>query len=116
MLDIKQLREEPDRVAKLLLKKGFNFDAHEFKQMDEDRKSLQTRVESLRNERNVKSRLIGQAKASGENIKPLVQEVGDLGDRLTSLNAEYLNIQEKITVQLESIPNIPDETVPEGNT
>ena len=116
MLDIKQLREEPDRVAKLLLKKGFNFDAHEFKQMDEDRKSLQTRVESLRNERNVKSRLIGQAKASGENIKPLVQEVGDLGDRLTSLNAEYLNIQEKITVQLESIPNIPDETVPEGKT
>ena len=51
MLDVKQLREEPDRVAKLLLKKGFNFDAHEFKQMDEDRKSLQTRVESLRNER-----------------------------------------------------------------
>ena len=116
MLDIKQLREEPETVAKLLLKKGFQFDALEFSRMDEERKNLQTQVESLRNERNVKSRLIGRAKASGEDVTPLLKEVGDLGDQLSSINSEYLNIQEKVSSRLESIPNIPDETVPDGKT
>lgn len=116
MLDIKRLRQEPELVANLLQIKGFEFDVQAFIELDNERRRLQTTVESLRNDRNVKSRAIGQAKASGENIAPLLEEVGDIGERLNSADTEYLGVQEKISHWLETVPNVPDVSVPEGKT
>ena len=72
MLDIKLLRSDPERVAQALTVKGYRFDVAGFASLEEQRKRLQQQTEDLQNERNVKSRSIGQAKAAGEDIAPFL--------------------------------------------
>jgi seryl-tRNA synthetase len=62
----------------------------------------------------VRSKSIGKAKAQGEDIAPLLAEVGKLGDELDSAKAELTALLDEITVMTQGIPNLPDESVPEG--
>ncbi|MYF49679.1 MAG: serine--tRNA ligase, partial [Gammaproteobacteria bacterium] len=81
MLDLKQLRRNPDEAARRLRVRGFNLDTAEFRALEEERRQLQSQTEQLQRERNASSKAIGAAKARGEDIAPLVAEVGDLGQR-----------------------------------
>jgi len=114
MLDIKLLRSDPEQVAQALRIKGYHFDVAGFISLEEQRKSLQQQTEDLQNERNVKSKSIGQAKAAGEDIAPLLAEVGDLGERLDQFKAAFGEVQEAMQTLLMSLPNIPHESVPAG--
>jgi len=80
------------------------------------RKIIQVQTQELQNLRNTKSKSIGQAKASGENIEPLLEEVSELGDKLNSAKDQLQKIQSKINEIVLSIPNIPHTSVPEGNS
>ncbi len=115
MLDIKLLRNNPEAVAKALRVKGFTFDIAAFASLEEQRKTLQQRTEELQNERNVKSKSIGKAKSQGEDIAPLLAQVGDLGERLDESKAAFAQVQEQLQALLMSLPNIPDASVPEGS-
>ena len=79
MLDVKRLRADAEGCAALLRTKGFELDVAAFTTLETRRRELQQRTEQLQNERNTKSKSIGQAKAQGEDIEPLLAEVGDLG-------------------------------------
>ena len=68
MLDPKLLRNNVAFVTQELLRRGFTLDIDEYQSLEADRRSLQAETENLQNERNVKSKLIGQAKAKGENV------------------------------------------------
>jgi seryl-tRNA synthetase len=114
MLDIKLLRTNPAAVAQALAVKGYTFDVSAFSALDEQRKTLQQQTEDLQNERNVKSKSIGQAKAQGQDIAPLLAEVGDLGQRLDESKAAFAQIQDDLQDLLLSLPNMPDASVPEG--
>ena len=114
MLDIKLLRNSPDVVAKALTIKGFTFDVSAFTALEEQRKTLQQRTEELQNERNVKSKSIGKAKAQGEDIAPLLAEVGDLGQRLDESKTAFAQVQDELQNLLMSLPNMPDASVPAG--
>lgn len=114
MLDIKLLRNSPEVVAEALTIKGFTFDVSAFNAMDEERKTLQQRTEELQNERNVKSKSIGKAKAQGEDIAPLLAQVGDLGQRLDESKTAFAQVQDQLQGLLMSLPNIPDASVPAG--
>ena len=114
MLDIKLLRSDPEQVAQALRIKGYHFDVAGFISLEEQRKSLQQQTEDLQNERNVKSKSIGQAKAAAEDIAPLLAEVGDLGERLDQSKAAFGEVQEAMQTLLMSLPNIPHESVPAG--
>ena len=114
MIDLKMLRTDPEKVADVLRIKGFSMDVDAFSRLEEQRKSLQQQTEDLQNERNVKSKSIGQAKAAGEDIAPLVAEVGDLGDRLDESKAAFADVQEALEGLLMSLPNLPHESVPAG--
>ena len=114
MLDIKLLRNSPDVVAKALTIKGFTFAVSAFTALEEQRKTLQQLTEELQNERNVKSKSIGQANAKGEDIQPLLALVGDLGERLDKAKAEFALVQEEQQGLLMSIPNLPHASVPAG--
>ncbi len=114
MLDIKSLRSDPEAIAKALLIKGYQFDTQAYISLEADRKALQAKTEELQNERNVKSKSIGKAKAAGEDIAPLVAAVGDLGERLDKARAEFTNVQSKLQDLLMLIPNVPHESVPAG--
>ncbi|MDG2176151.1 MAG: serine--tRNA ligase [Gammaproteobacteria bacterium] len=114
MLDLKRLRTEPETVAELLKKKGHDFDVAAFSALEEKRKALQVDTESLQNERNTKSRNIGNAKAAGEDIAPLLAEVDDLKATLQKKEVELDVIVGELETILHGVPNIPDERVPEG--
>ena len=71
-------------------------------------------MEALQSERNRSSKAIGQAKARGEDIEPLLAEVATLGERLEAEKAKFEAVASKLQGYLATIPNLPDEDVPEG--
>ena len=114
MLDPKCLRSDIEQTAKRLAARGFNLDVAAFSSLEEKRKTLQSRTQDLQNERNVRSKSIGKAKAQGEDIAPLLAEVGKLGDELDAAKAELSELLEEINILTQGIPNLPHESVPEG--
>lgn len=114
MLDPKCLRSDIEQTAERLAARGFKLDVAAFSSLEEKRKTLQSRTQDLQNERNVRSKSIGKAKAQGQDIAPLLAEVGKLGAELDSAKAELSELLEEITTMTQGIPNLPDESVPVG--
>ena len=116
MLESKLLRGNIDFVVEQLKRRNFSFEVDEFNALEEQRKIIQVQTQELQNLRNTKSKSIGQAKASGENIEPLLEEVSELGEQLDDAKAQLHGIQLKISEIVLSIPNIPHPSVPEGDS
>ena len=114
MLDPKLLRNNIAFVTQELLRRGFALDIDEYQSLEADRRSLQAETEDLQNERNVKSKLIGQAKAKGEDVSPLLAEVSGLGEKLDLAKKRFGEVREQLEQLLKSVPNLPDASVPEG--
>ncbi|WP_428240894.1 serine--tRNA ligase [Gynuella sp.] len=120
MLDIKLLRTELEDVALKLKKKGFTLDVDTFQSLEAERKSLQVESESLQAEKNKVSKEIGQLIATGvpvDQAKQQVQEkLAEISDRLDDSGERLKDVLGKLDDMLARIPNIPDESVPEGLT
>jgi len=114
MLDPNLLRNEPDAVAEKLARRGFKLDVETLRSLEERRKVLQVETENLQAERNSRSKSIGQAKARGEDIEPLRQEVNALGERLDAAKAELDALQNEIRDFALALPNLPADEVPLG--
>ncbi|MDU4287926.1 serine--tRNA ligase [Mixta calida] len=114
MLDPNLLRNEPDAVAEKLARRGFKLDVETLVSLEERRKVLQVETENLQAERNARSKSIGQAKARGEDIEPLRQEVNALGERLDKAKAELDALQNEIRDFSLALPNLPADEVPLG--
>lgn len=114
MLDPNLLRNEPDAVAEKLARRGFKLDVEMLRSLEERRKVLQVETENLQAERNSRSKSIGQAKARGEDIEPLRQEVNSLGERLDAAKAELDELQNQIRDFSLALPNIPADEVSLG--
>ncbi|MCC7488107.1 MAG: serine--tRNA ligase [Gammaproteobacteria bacterium] len=114
MLDPRLLRTDLDRVAANLARRGFRLDTAAFLALEEGRRSAQLRVEQLRNERNVRSKGIGKAKAQGTDIAPLLAEVEHLGAALATAEAELQAVQGQLDELQLGLPNLLDDSVPEG--
>ena len=78
MLDPQLLRNNLEETAALLKRRGYELDTKEFSSLEDKCKTLQVDAQSLQAERNKKSKNIGKAKASGEDIQPLLDEVSTL--------------------------------------
>ena len=114
MLESKLLRGNIDFVVEQLKRRNFTFDVDEFNKLEDQRKVIQVQTQELQNLRNTKSKAIGQAKASGEDIKPLLDEVSSLGESLDGAKSELNALQFKIDEIAMAIPNLPHPSVPEG--
>ena len=114
MLDPKRVRSQTEDIARRLAIKNFTFDTATFEQLEERRRGLQVRTETLQSEQNKKSKSIGKAKASGEDIQPLLDEVDDLKARKSEAEDQLRELQEELSHFLAAIPNVPDEDVPAG--
>ena len=114
MLDAKLLRTDLDNIAKQLAKRGFELDTATLSALEEQRKGIQIKTQELQNERNSRSKSIGQAKARGEDIAPLLAHVSQLGTDLDAAKAEQDDVLTKIDAIASAIPNLLDESVPEG--
>jgi len=116
MLDPHLLRNELENVSNALKKRGFSLDASSIEQLEKIRKDLQVKTQALQQERNERSKAIGEAKAQGEDAQPLFEEVAALGDRLKASEEEFEKVQNELKAILLGLPNIPHESVPAGNT
>lgn len=116
MLDSKLIRTNPEAVAAALIKRGYVLDVERIKVLEEERRAIQTKTESLQQERNTRSKNIGKAKAAGEDIAPLMQAVEQLKQELASAEIELVKVQNAFDELLSSVPNIPADDVPEGKS
>ncbi len=114
MLDIRMLRTDPQGVAANLARRGFALDLGQFTALESRRKEAQVLVDALRNERNTRSKAIGQAKAKGEDVAPLLAEVETLGERLTQGEQGLARQQAELDRLLLDLPNLINEGVPDG--
>ncbi len=118
MLDIKALRADPEAIAELLKKKGYELDVATFSSLEERRKSIQVETEQLQQSRNSVSKEIGQAMKAGDKDKAaqLKAQTATLGDDLAAAKQQLNDVQQAMDELLEGIPNIPHGSVPEGQT
>ncbi|MCS5586403.1 MAG: serine--tRNA ligase [Gammaproteobacteria bacterium] len=116
MLSKKQLRNDIEAVELALKKRNFSFDINQLNDLENKRKKNQVEAQELQNLRNTQSKSIGKAKAAGEDIKPLLDAVTDLGDKLDAAKSELQSIQTQIDDIVMAMPNIPHKSVPEGDS
>ncbi|WP_294892452.1 serine--tRNA ligase [uncultured Gilliamella sp.] len=114
MLDPNLLRNELDLVASKLARRGFKLDVETIRQLEEKRKTLQVETENLQAQRNARSKAIGEAKARGEDISTVREEVNKLGEKLNSAKTELDKLLNQIKDISANIPNIPNDAVPDG--
>ncbi len=115
MLDQKLLRNDIDAVRANLARRGYVLDTDVYVELEERRKAIQVRAEELRNERNVKSKAIGKAKAAGEDIQPLLDAVQSLGDALKSADTQLGELQSRLHDLQLDLPNLLHDSVPDGS-
>ena len=116
MLDPKLIRQELETTALRLRTKGFDLDVALIQSLESRRKEIQVQVEALQAQRNTQSKAIGKAKSQGEDIQPLLDAVADLGGQLDDKKQRLDEVQSELNALLMAIPNLPDESVPEGQT
>ena len=116
MLDQQILRNEIGQVAKALAKRHYTLDVAAIETLEEKRKAVQVKTQTLQQQRNSRSKEIGKAKAQGDDVQPLLDEVASLGDELKSSEDELNEIQKELNEIVMGIPNIPHDSVPEGQT
>lgn len=114
MLDPRLLRNDLDNTAAQLARRGYQLDKERITALEARRKELQIQVQEMQNERNSRSKSIGKAKASGQDIQPLLAEVAELGDKLKDLQEALNQVQLELNEISLGIPNLPHESVPDG--
>jgi len=114
MLDPKLLRNEPEKAAELLARRGYVLDIAKLDELEQERKQAQLDAQNLQTERNSRSKMIGKAKASGEDIAPLLAEIEHLGDEHKAAEARLADVLQKLTDVAMELPNIPQDDVPAG--
>ena len=114
MLEPKRLRSEIEELATQLAKKRFVLDTELLESVDSQRKTLQLETESLQNERKSRSKLIGQAKAKGEDASDILASMEAINTDLEAKKTALIALQEEYGAYAMGIPNVPDASVPEG--
>lgn len=114
MLDPRLLRNNIEETAAALASRGFVLDVDAYNQLEQQRKALQMETQELQNERNTRSKAIGMAKRSGEDIAPLLEQVDELGTKLDNAKHALDEVLQAINSIYQETPNLPAEGVPSG--
>lgn len=114
MLDPKLIRNDLPHIAERLSIRNITLDQASISSLDAKRKELQQRSEELQAERNTRAKSIGQAKARGEDIAPLLAETSRMGDELEASKKELAAVQSSLDDILLTLPNLVDASVPPG--
>lgn len=114
MLDPKLLRQDTAGLAAQLARRGFKLDTDLLASLEQERKQAQLDAQALQTERNSRSKLIGKAKAAGEDIAPLLAEIDDLGAKHKAAEARLAEVLERLNALAMEIPNVPQDDVPQG--
>lgn len=114
MLDIKRIREDKEGLEKALSRRGTTFDLTEIVNLDKENRRLLTEIEGFKNERNVKSKAIGELKKSGQDATSAMAEVSTINDKIKTIEETQRLILEKLTSLMQTLPNVPEADIPDG--
>jgi seryl-tRNA synthetase len=114
VLDPKLLRGDLPLVAAQLARRGFELDVAGFSALEEQRKAIQIEADRLRAERNAGAKAVGQAKAKGQDVAPLLARGEALGDELQGVEKQLEVIQAELAALQLGLPNILHSSVPDG--
>ena len=116
MLDMKFVRENPEKVIEAVHNRNGELNLDEFLALDKERRELTQQVEVLKNERNTASKAIGQLKKAGENAEEKMAEVRTIGDKIAADDTRLREIEARLKEIMLSIPNVPAEDCPIGKS
>lgn len=116
MLDIKLIRQTPEVVKAALKKRKAEDRVDEILALDEKRRKALYQVEQLKNQQNTVSKQIPAMKKEGKDVAPVFEEMKKLSEDVKNLDAQVRDFDSEIEKIMLTIPNIPNETVPEGDT
>jgi seryl-tRNA synthetase len=116
VLDLKLIRDEPERVRSELARRGEDAAAglDLVLDLDAQRRALIPRLEELRASRNAAAEAIAQAKRAGEDAEAAIASQRELGSREKELSRELTEIEERLHSALAPLPNLPDPTAAPG--
>lgn len=114
MLDIRVIRQEPEKVIESLRRRRSGVDLGDLQALDTRFRETQTRLDALRAERNSASQEIAKIKKSGGDATAILTDMKRLGDDLKALEAEMASIEAQRSQFMLTIPNILDASVPDG--
>ncbi len=114
MLDIKFVRDNPEKVQQALQNRGTDLSLAEFIDLEKERRELLNEVEGLKNKRNTVSQEISRLKKAKENADELVAEMRGVGDHIADLDAKVREVELKLNDIIMNIPNVPHHSVTVG--
>ncbi len=115
MFDIRWIRENSEAFDEGLAKRGLPSQAAELIALDAERRAVQTSLQEVQTRRNEVSKLIGRARAAGEDAEALIAETGDIKQRIQDGESETKALVEKLETILAGLPNLPASDVPVGD-
>lgn len=116
MLDIKMIRQEPDRVKAAMKTRNFDADAliDEVLAIDVERRQIMGKVESMKAEQNAETKKIPAIKKEGGDVSEIMERMRILSDEIKTCDTELSELEDQQKNILLSIPNIPNKDVPVG--
>jgi seryl-tRNA synthetase len=115
MLDMNVIRTRTDRVKKSLADRGMTADVGAILALDEKRRELIGKTETLKAERNTNSKKVSELKKNGEDASALIERTKAIGDEIKTVDDELRPIEADINARLMGIPNLPADDVPVGD-
>ena len=115
MLDLRQLRDDPEGARAALARRGDDGAIDELLSLDARRRELLPELERLRAEKNQASKRIGELQRSGEDASAAIAEVRGAGAREKELEEELREVEERLTATLATLPNLPDPTAADSD-
>ena len=116
MIDMKLLRTEPEKVIAALARRKENIDIDELLALDREKREVLYEAEQKKAEQNAVSKKIPAMKKAGEDTAAIFAEMKQLSDDIKACDEKIRELDEKITAISYTIPNLPNPTVPDGDT
>ena len=116
MLDIKLIRTETEKVKAALARRKENVDIDAVLELDNKRRELVFEAEQLKKKQNEVSKMIPQLKKAGEDTTAIFAEMKEISEKVKELDTQTKEVEEKLSQMMYTIPNIPNENVPDGDT
>lgn len=116
MLDIRMIRNETEKVKAALARRKENVDIDALLALDNQRRELVFEAEQLKKKQNEVSKQIPQLKKAGEDTTAIFEEMKEISDKVKEMDNKTKELDEQISQMMYSIPNIPNDNVPDGDT
>lgn len=116
MLDLKFIRENPERVKKGIKQKGEKADVQRILNLDKQRRKILQEVEQLKHDRNQLSQKVSQLKRSGQDAQEVIARTREISQKIKDLDEELRRVETALQEALDWIPNLPHPSVPVGKT